>query len=94
MKQYKGILASSSDTTGQTLSNTVQGIVVVLSAIVPMVALQFFHVTVSANDIASLVTEVSVVIGAVMTIRGLILKVLNSKIGTVTTPVVPATLTV
>jgi acyl-CoA hydrolase len=83
--KYRGILASSSDTSGQTLSSTVQGIVVVLSAIVPMLALQFFHVTISATDISTLVTEIGALIGVVLTIRGLILKVINSPIGTTTT---------
>ena len=75
--KYKGIFASSSDATGQTLSSTVQGLVMVLSAIVPILALQFFHVTVTASDVSSLVTEVATLIGIIMTIRGLILKVIN-----------------
>lgn len=76
--QYKGVLASSSDPTGQTLSATVQGIVVILSSVVPMLALQFFHVQVNASDIASLVTEGTTIIGSILAIRGLILKVINS----------------
>ena len=76
--QYKGVFASSSDPSGQTLSNTVQGLVAVLSAVVPLLALQFFHVQISANDVASLVEEGTMVIGAIWTIRGLILKVINS----------------
>lgn len=75
---YKGVLASSSDPTGATLSNTVQGIVVVLSAVVPFIALQYFHVTITASDISTLVTEIGALVGVVMTIRGLILKVINT----------------
>ena len=89
MKRYKGILASSSYTTGQTLSSTVQGLVVVLSSVVPLLALQFFHVQVSAGDISSLVTEIGTIIGAVLTIRGLVLKVINTY-GTTPTVSVPA----
>lgn len=76
--KYKGILASSSDATGQTLSNTVQGLVVVLSAVVPLLALQFFHVQVTATDISTLVTEAGTIIGAMLTVRGLLLKVINT----------------
>lgn len=76
--KYKGILASSSDPTGQTLSATVQGLIVVLSAIVPMLAMQYFHVVVTANDVSSLVTEVVSLVGIVLTIRGGILKILNT----------------
>lgn len=90
--KYKGILASSSDDTGQTLSSTVQGLVVVLSSVVPLLALQLFHVQVSASDISSLVTEGATIIGAILTIRGIVLKVINTW-GTQTVPVTPVPVT-
>lgn len=75
--RYKGFVASSSDASGETLSSTVQGIIVVLSAVVPMVAMQFFHVQVSANDISTLVTEIASLVGVILMIRGLIMKIVN-----------------
>lgn len=88
MKIYKGVLASSTDESGQTLSNTVQGIIVILSSIIPLLALQFFHVQVSASDISSLVTEAATIIGAILAIRGIILKIIATW-GTVSVPAAP-----
>jgi hypothetical protein len=76
--QYKGVFASSSDETGQTLSTTVNGVVVVLSAVVPMLALNFLHVQVTAGDVSALVTEGTTLVGTIMAIRGIILKVIHS----------------
>ena len=76
--KYQGILASSSDPSGQTLSNTVQGLVVLLSAIVPLIAMQLFHVSISASDVSTLVTESAALIGTIMAIRGLVLKIINN----------------
>lgn len=75
--KYRGIFASSSDPSGQTLSKTIDGLTVVLSAILPVLALRFFHITLTANDVSSLVAEVTALVGTVMAIRGLILKIIN-----------------
>ncbi len=74
---YRSLFASSSDPSGQTLSNTIQGLVVVASAIVPLLALQFFHVQVNAGDVSSLITEGAAIVGSILTIRGIILKIIN-----------------
>ena len=72
-KQF-GAITSSIDPTQ--VSNTVKGLVVAFSGVIILVAQQFFHITLSANDIISLATELSVGAGAVWTIYGLIMKVL------------------
>lgn len=76
--KYKGILASSSDPSGGTMSKTVDGVVTILAAVLPMLALSYFHVQISAADVGSLVTEVATIVGAILTIRGTILKVINT----------------
>ena len=75
--KYKSILASSSDKSGETLSKTVDGLITLLSALVPLFALRFFHVTITADDINTLVTQAVAIGGAIMTVRGVVLKLVN-----------------
>ena len=81
--KYRGILASSSDPTGQTLSVTVQGIIIGLSSVIVFMGATFFHVQIQAADISTLATEVGTLIGAVVVIYGLVRKVINA-VGTTT----------
>lgn len=68
----KGWLASSTDPT--TVSNTVRGAVLAASAFIIFAAGQFFHVTLSANDVISLATEAGTLAGAMWFFYGLLMK--------------------
>jgi len=70
--QYKGIIASSQDP--EQIANTVRGIVLALSSVIVFMAASFFHLTLSANDVMALATDVGMAAGAVWTIYGLLMK--------------------
>lgn len=69
---YKGWLASSADP--QTISNTVRGAILAASAFIIFAAGQFFHVTLTANDVISLATEIGTLAGAIWFFYGLLMK--------------------
>lgn len=69
---FKGIVASSQDPTE--IANTVKGIVLALSSVIVFTVAQFMHITLSANDVMSLATDLGTAAGAVWTVYGLILK--------------------
>lgn len=75
-RQYKSILASSSDPTE--LSRTVQGIIIGASSIIMFFGLQFFHVVISQADVTTFAASIAAVVGGIMTIYGLFLKILNT----------------
>lgn len=77
MNRKFGAITSSTDP--NEVANTVKGLVVSFSAIIIIVAQQFFHLTLSSNDVLSLASELSLGAGAVWTIYGLIMKVLAWK---------------
>lgn len=60
--------ASSQDSTQ--VSNRVKGIILGLSSIIILVASQFFHITLSANDVVSLASEAGTIVGAIWAIYG------------------------
>jgi hypothetical protein len=75
MNQKKfGAITSSQDP--EQVANTVKGLVLSFSAIIILLAQQFFHLSLSANDVASFATEASVAAGAVWTLYGLVMKLL------------------
>lgn len=72
-----GAITSSQDP--EKIANTVKGLVLSFSSIIILIAQQFFHVTLSANDVASLSLEASAIVGAVWAIYGGVLKILAWK---------------
>lgn len=68
--EYKkfGSLTSSQDP--EEIATRIKGIVLGLSSVIILVAGQFFHVQLSANDIISLASELGLVAGAVTTLYG------------------------
>lgn len=77
----KSWLQSSADP--QTVSNTVRGAILGVSALIILVAAQLFHITLSANDVISLATEIGALAGSVWFLYGLLFKGVV-KMGTVT----------
>lgn len=71
--QLKTWLQSSQDPTQ--VAKSVEGVILSLSAVIVLVATQFFHIQLSANDVITLATELGATAGAMMTIFGLIRKV-------------------
>lgn len=72
MPILKSWLQSSADPT--TVSNTVRGAILSISAIIIFVAAQLFHVQLSANDVLSLATEVGTLAGVMWFFYGLLMK--------------------
>lgn len=72
MNELKTWIQSSQDPTQ--ISNTVRGIVLGASALIMFAGTQFFHLTLSADDIASLATEVGAVAGGIWAVYGLVMK--------------------
>lgn len=68
--------AITSSQNREEIANSVKGIILALSSVIILVSQQFFHITLSANDVISFATEASLGAGAVWTIYGLGLKVL------------------
>lgn len=52
------------------IATRVKGIILAFSSVIIFGAAQFFHITLSANDIVSLASELGSVAGAVMTLYG------------------------
>lgn len=71
----KGWLQSSQDQTA--VANKVKGVILALSGIIILLASQFFHIQLAANDVVTLASEVSTVAGAVWAIYGVILHVVT-----------------
>lgn len=74
MDRKFGAITSSQNP--EEIANSVKGIILALSSVIILVAQQFFHITLSANDVISFATEASLGAGAVWTIYGLGLKLL------------------
>lgn len=68
--------ALTSSTNPDEVANTVKGLIVSFSAIIILLAQQFFHLTLSANDVLSFATEASLGAGAVWTLYGLGMKII------------------
>lgn len=68
----KGWLQSSADPTQ--VSNTIRGAILTASAFIIFAAGQFFHITLSADDVISLATEMGTLAGAIWFFYGLITK--------------------
>lgn len=74
--------AITSSTNPDEVANTVKGLVVSFSAIIIILAQQFFHVGLTSNDVLSFASEASLGAGAVWTIYGLVMKALAWKFKT------------
>lgn len=74
--------AISSSQNPDQIASTVKGLVLSFSSIIILIAQQFFNLTLTATDIASLSLEAGAIAGAVMTLYGLVLKVLAWKFRT------------
>lgn len=75
MKELRGWLASSQDPTQ--VANKVKGLILMASAGIIFVAAQFFHITLTANDILSLGTEAGTVAGALWAVYGAVLHIVT-----------------
>jgi hypothetical protein len=84
MPQLSSWLQSSQDPTQ--VSNTVRGAVLAASGVIIFLGSQFFHITLSANDILSLATELGTLAGALWFFYGLIMKGVMKAGSTKTTP--------
>ena len=56
------------------LANTIRGLVLTGASIITFLGMQFFNITLSANDIANLATNLGIAAGAIWTVYGIILK--------------------
>lgn len=52
------------------IATRIKGIVLALSSVIILVAGQLFHMTLSANDVISLATELGAIAGAITTLYG------------------------
>ena len=68
-----GWLQSSTDP--ETVSNTVRGAILAVSGLIIFAAAEIFHVTLSANDIITLATELGTIAGLLWTVYGLVMKI-------------------
>lgn len=66
-KKY-GALTSSQNP--EEIATRVKGIILAMSSIIILVAGQFFHIVLSANDVISYATEIGTVSGAIYTLYG------------------------
>jgi hypothetical protein len=69
--QLSSWLQSSQDPTE--VANKVKGAILLCSSLIILLASQFFHIQLSANDVITLGTELGTVAGAVWTIYGVVL---------------------
>ena len=70
-KRLYGAIASSQDPA--TVANKVKGVILALSGVIIFAAAQFVGITLTANDIVTLATQVTAVAGAVWAAYGAIL---------------------
>lgn len=75
MNNLPNWLQSSTDPTQ--VSSRVTGIVIGASSIIMFLAARFFHITLSADDMVSLASELGALAGAIWTIKGFIIWVLT-----------------
>ncbi len=78
--QLISFLQSSQDP--EQIANKVKGVILAASAVIIFLAAQLFHVSLTANDVISLATELGTVAGAIWTIYGCVLH-LVTWLGTV-----------
>lgn len=69
--QLSPIIASSQDSSQ--IANKIKGAILAVSSLLIMGAALVFHITLSANDIITLSTEIGTIAGAVWAIYGCIL---------------------
>ncbi len=74
MNKKFGAITSSQNP--EEIANTIKGMILAFSSIIILVATQFFHITLSANDVLSLASEAGSVAGAIWLLYGVGLKVL------------------
>jgi hypothetical protein len=79
---------SSSQGDGTTVANKVKGVILVASSFIIMGAAYLFHITLNANDIVSLATNIGAVAGGIWAVYGAVLN-LVTWIGTVRSGGVP-----
>lgn len=63
---------SSQDPTA--VATTIKGVVLGAASIITFFVAQFFHITLTATDIANLATNIGMAAGAIVTIYGLLFK--------------------
>lgn len=66
--ELKSFLQSSQDPTE--VANKIKGCILAASSIIIFLAAQFFHITLSANDMITLATEIGTLAGAIWAIYG------------------------
>lgn len=71
MNELRGWLQSSQDPTA--VANKVKGLILMASAGIIFVAAQFLHITLTANDVLSLATELGTIAGSIWAIYGAVL---------------------
>lgn len=74
MNKKFGIISSSQNP--EEIANKVKGLVLLFSSLVILIAGKFFHLSLTANDITSLATDLGVITGAVWTVYGTVLHLL------------------
>ena len=70
MKKYGALTSSQSDTE---IANKVKGMILLFSSAIIFLASRFFGLTLTANDLVSLATEIGGISGAVWAVYGSVL---------------------
>jgi len=75
--KYKGILSSSSDPSGQTLSKTIEGIIIGASSLIVFLFTSFIGIPILSADVVQLAPMFGTAIGTIIAIYGVIKKIVN-----------------
>lgn len=59
------------------VANKVKGFILMVSSAIIFIAARYFHLSLEANDVSALATELGTVVGAIWTIYGSILHVIT-----------------
>lgn len=70
--QLKQWAQSSQDPTA--VANTIKGLVLSGASLITYFGVTFFHITLSATDIANLATNLGLAAGAILTVYGIVMK--------------------
>src|ERR1035437_5175832 len=94
--QLQGWISSSQN--ADEVANKIKGAILVASSFIIMGAAYVFHITLTANDIVTLATEIGAVAGAIWAIYGAVLNIITwigtVRSGGVAVPVAPTEVTI
>ena len=70
MASYRKFGSFTSSQNPEELSNRVKGVILALSSVIIFLGSKFFNITLTGDDVVSIATQISAVVGAVWTIYG------------------------